>query len=282
MAVLVCDVCGGKLVMRSGGIATCESCGMEYSTDRMKEKFIEMKGTAGLDNSQGYDRMIYEENDGIDAKQRRKKTILIILLTLAVIVLFVAVYFGYIQPNGGSLIHLHNYEVTAFEDATCDKDGYKDYKCSTCDRSYREDIKTTGHKYSPATCDDAATCMKCGHVSGSALGHTDGDAKCSRCGVTIFQTLSYSGTGSKVIDYVLPRGKFKVTVTMTSGRGFVDAKVHYASTYVDTYEWFYIINAGESKVEYIDGPQTYGSIVVNASDSYWGNSGWKITIEAVS
>ncbi len=38
MAALVCDICGGKLVMGSGGIAVCDSCGMEHSPDRMKEK----------------------------------------------------------------------------------------------------------------------------------------------------------------------------------------------------------------------------------------------------
>lgn len=38
MAALVCDLCGGKLVMGAGGIAVCDSCGMEYSTERMREK----------------------------------------------------------------------------------------------------------------------------------------------------------------------------------------------------------------------------------------------------
>lgn len=51
MAALVCDLCGGKLIMGSGGIATCESCGMEYSSDRMKEKVQEIKGTVRVDNS---------------------------------------------------------------------------------------------------------------------------------------------------------------------------------------------------------------------------------------
>lgn len=51
MAALVCDICGGKLVMGAGGIAVCDSCGMEYSTDRMKEKIQEVKGTVRVDNS---------------------------------------------------------------------------------------------------------------------------------------------------------------------------------------------------------------------------------------
>lgn len=51
MAALVCDLCGGKLVMGAGGIAVCDSCGMEHSADRMKEKVQEIKGTVRVDNS---------------------------------------------------------------------------------------------------------------------------------------------------------------------------------------------------------------------------------------
>lgn len=51
MAALVCDVCGGKLSMGSGGIAVCESCGMEHTKDRMQEKIQEIKGTVRIDNS---------------------------------------------------------------------------------------------------------------------------------------------------------------------------------------------------------------------------------------
>ncbi|MDR2559623.1 MAG: hypothetical protein LBC86_08815 [Oscillospiraceae bacterium] len=31
MKKLVCDVCGGRLLIRSGGVPKCDSCGMEYS-----------------------------------------------------------------------------------------------------------------------------------------------------------------------------------------------------------------------------------------------------------
>ena len=51
MAALVCDLCGGKLVMGTGGIAVCDNCGMEYSADRIKEKIQEMKGAVPVDNS---------------------------------------------------------------------------------------------------------------------------------------------------------------------------------------------------------------------------------------
>lgn len=51
MAALVCDLCGGKLVMGTGGVAVCDSCGMEHSADRIKEKVQEIKGTVRVDNS---------------------------------------------------------------------------------------------------------------------------------------------------------------------------------------------------------------------------------------
>lgn len=51
MAALICDICGGKLVMGSGGIAVCDSCGMEHSPDRMKEKIQEVKGVVRVDNT---------------------------------------------------------------------------------------------------------------------------------------------------------------------------------------------------------------------------------------
>lgn len=51
MAALVCDICGGKLAMGSGGIAVCDSCGMEHTKERMQEKVQEIKGAVRIDNS---------------------------------------------------------------------------------------------------------------------------------------------------------------------------------------------------------------------------------------
>ncbi|MBQ7836687.1 MAG: hypothetical protein IJ389_05475 [Clostridia bacterium] len=34
---IACELCGGKLVMQAGGIATCDVCGLEYSLERMRE-----------------------------------------------------------------------------------------------------------------------------------------------------------------------------------------------------------------------------------------------------
>lgn len=49
MAALVCDICGGKLVMQSGGVTKCDSCGMEYTKERIQEKIQEIKGTVKID-----------------------------------------------------------------------------------------------------------------------------------------------------------------------------------------------------------------------------------------
>ncbi len=49
MKQLTCEVCGGKLVMQSGGIAKCDSCGMEYTKERIQEKVQEIKGTVKID-----------------------------------------------------------------------------------------------------------------------------------------------------------------------------------------------------------------------------------------
>lgn len=67
MAALVCDLCGGKLIMGAGGIATCESCGMEHSADRMKEKVQEIKGTVRVDNSHMIDNYLKMAENALDA-----------------------------------------------------------------------------------------------------------------------------------------------------------------------------------------------------------------------
>ena len=67
MAALVCDLCGGKLVMGAGGIASCECCGMEYSTDRMREKVQEIKGVVRVDNSHMVDNYLEMAHAALEA-----------------------------------------------------------------------------------------------------------------------------------------------------------------------------------------------------------------------
>lgn len=46
---LRCDICGGSLVMQEGGESViCESCGMKYSSARMREKVQEIRGVVSV------------------------------------------------------------------------------------------------------------------------------------------------------------------------------------------------------------------------------------------
>lgn len=67
MAALVCDICGGKLIMGAGGIAVCDSCGMEHSADRMKEKVQEIRGTVRVDNSHMIENYLELANNAYDS-----------------------------------------------------------------------------------------------------------------------------------------------------------------------------------------------------------------------
>lgn len=50
-AKLQCEICGGKLVGKPGGIFECESCGTEYSTEWAKAKIQEIKGTVKVEGT---------------------------------------------------------------------------------------------------------------------------------------------------------------------------------------------------------------------------------------
>ena len=51
MAALQCEICGGKLVGKPGGLFECEYCGMEYNTDWAKAKIQEIKGTVQVEGT---------------------------------------------------------------------------------------------------------------------------------------------------------------------------------------------------------------------------------------
>lgn len=51
MAALQCEICGGKLMGRPGGIFECDSCGMEYDTAWAKQKIQEIKGTVKVEGT---------------------------------------------------------------------------------------------------------------------------------------------------------------------------------------------------------------------------------------
>lgn len=51
MKKLECDICGGKLIMHAAGMAACDSCGMEYSKESLREKVQEIKGTVKIEGA---------------------------------------------------------------------------------------------------------------------------------------------------------------------------------------------------------------------------------------
>lgn len=180
--------------------------------------------------------------------------------------------------DSDTLIHYHDYKLVDSKDATCDKSGYKAYKCD-CGYEKKDTLSALGHNYSSATCTAAKKCSRCGKTEGSALGHTSGGTKCSRCGVVTFKTLTFSGTGDKLITGInLPNGKFKITLEV-SNDGWTeysmksmdsDSLLDFSTGYID-------VKYDNSNVEHsiVDGPLTNGYI------SIYSHSGtWTIKIEA--
>ena len=51
MAALQCEICGGKLIGKPGGIFECDSCGTEYSTEWASAKIQEIKGTIKVEGT---------------------------------------------------------------------------------------------------------------------------------------------------------------------------------------------------------------------------------------
>jgi len=51
MAALTCEICGGKLTAKSGGIFECDSCGMQYDKTRVQEMVQEIKGTVKVEGT---------------------------------------------------------------------------------------------------------------------------------------------------------------------------------------------------------------------------------------
>jgi len=51
VAMLQCEICGGKLIGKPGGLFECEYCGMEYSTEWAKAKVQEIRGTVQVEGT---------------------------------------------------------------------------------------------------------------------------------------------------------------------------------------------------------------------------------------
>ena len=51
MAALQCEICGGKLIAKAGGLFECDSCGMLYDKTRIQEMVQEIKGTVKVEGT---------------------------------------------------------------------------------------------------------------------------------------------------------------------------------------------------------------------------------------
>lgn len=51
MAALQCEICGGKLMAKAGGLFECEYCGMQYDKTRIQEMVQEIKGTVQVEGT---------------------------------------------------------------------------------------------------------------------------------------------------------------------------------------------------------------------------------------
>lgn len=169
----------------------------------------------------------------------------------------------------------HSHIETVTQKVTCDRDGMSTFKCA-CGDTYTKPIAASGHSYSEATCTSAKKCSRCGKSDGAALGHTTDSTVCSRCGVTTFKTLTYSGYGEKIIQNItLPKGNFNVSIkgSASGGGGAVDVWVF------DDLECM-LIYAGESdscEIK-VSGPINSGKIRISGGGAKY--TSWKITITA--
>lgn len=72
MSALVCDICGGKLKVINGKMAICESCGMEHSIERVREKYRQTQGVVHVDNAHLISNYYTMAQDAYDADNKEE------------------------------------------------------------------------------------------------------------------------------------------------------------------------------------------------------------------
>lgn len=72
-AKLQCEICGGKLIGKPGGIFECDSCGTEYSTEWAKAKIQEITGTVKVEGTVEVTGKVRVENGGPSAESLVKR-----------------------------------------------------------------------------------------------------------------------------------------------------------------------------------------------------------------
>lgn len=175
----------------------------------------------------------------------------------------------------------HTYVITSTVDSTCTTTGVKNNKCTSCGMEYTEEIPLKSHNYADATCLLPKTCTVCLATDGIALGHTTNKAVCSRCDFVLFETITFSGTGSKVItNIVLPEGNFIISgiATSSNGSGSFYMYLKRANGYNAAYwiETFLSYKKTIEQAEPFSGAISGGLLEITVPD----NATWTITIEA--
>ncbi len=108
----------------------------------------------------------------------------------------------------------HRHEVADAGAPTCASPGFRDYRCADCGDRYTETETALGHIYAEGDCTALQPCSRCGE---SVSREHKGEGNfCERCGLSIFETLTFSGSGSHSVERLtLPRGYYELTVTYT-------------------------------------------------------------------
>ena len=180
--------------------------------------------------------------------------------------------------DSASLIHKCNLVEVASRNPTCEKAGYKQFKCKDCGVTTQTTYDAKGHKYTEATCTTPQKCKECGKTNGKALGHKSGGTTCARCGAVTFKTLTYSGNGSTVKNNInLPKGKFRITCTLYSG-SYTTMYFYNGTTENLIFNHY---NPNTTEITTISGPINNASLVVNGESGYAAAAKWKVTIEAI-
>lgn len=103
---------------------------------------------------------------------------------------------------GSGDFHIHEYETTFEDPATCAEEGKEIKKCKICGDTKTSTIPKKGHAWKDATCSAPKTCKNCGVTEGSAKGHSYSSADCySPAKCVVCGTASGKATGHKFNSY---------------------------------------------------------------------------------
>ena len=99
----------------------------------------------------------------------------------------------------------HYYRIVNTVASTCIEAGYTEYRCESCQHSYRVEMALTEHSFTDATCMTPKYCTTCFTPEGEALGHDFQGYICSRCGASAEECVvpegGYDGSPVTIVFY---------------------------------------------------------------------------------